>query len=183
MSDSLKERGRSLEEAFFKKEESKQLEGHRKKLQVNELAEASGLDNTKALAPLVDLGVTADTIAAIALVPLIHVAWADGEMQENERKAILEAADEKGIKNDSPAHQLLDSWLDERPKATLFAAWSEYIGALKDEVDDKALAELKESIASFARDVAKSAGGFLGIKAVSGDEERALDEVEKAFPS
>ncbi len=183
MSDALKERGKSLEEAFFKQEESKQLEGHRKKLQIKELAEASGLDNGEALAPLVELGVTPDTMAAIALVPLIHVAWADGNMDDSEREAILSAADEKGLTTDSPAHKLLDSWLDQKPGKDLFVAWKDYIGALRDVVDDKVLLDLKDSINAFARDVAKSAGGFLGIKSVSGAEETALADVNAAFPS
>src|SRR5437763_2479063 len=57
-----------------------------------ELRKASGMTDPALLDQLVALGMTGKTVAALSLVPLIWVAWADGVIQDNERTAILHAA-------------------------------------------------------------------------------------------
>jgi len=56
------------------------------------LAEASGLTDIDLVDRLVGLGIRASTLAALTLVPLIEVAWADDRMEAKERDAILAAA-------------------------------------------------------------------------------------------
>jgi hypothetical protein len=184
--DILAERKQALEEAFFQKAEKEQVDKYRDKLgkqkTLDELREISGMESEAVLEKLVDAGITGDTMAAIALVPLVHVAWSDGELDKKERAAILQAADHKGIKTDSPAHGLLDKWLDKKPSRELFAAWQSYIGGLGTHLDAKQIAELRDQIVEFAREVARSAGGFLGFGAVSESETRALEQIAAAFP-
>ncbi len=178
MSDFLNNRGKSLEDAFFRKQDAKLL--GKKKHQIA-MREISGLDNDKVLDHLIELGVTPETLEAIALVPLVHVAWADGNMNEHERDAILKATDAKGIERDSESFETLRGWLDQKPNAKLFTTWVEYIRALHDVVEADHLAELATSITAFAEDVAKAAGGFLGLRSISKEEESALAEITAAF--
>ena len=87
MSDnSLEERGRALENQFFDKENKAKLAAMKEKLESQssreELRKASGMTDEAVLDKLVALGLCANTIAALSLVPLIYVAWADGSIQK-----------------------------------------------------------------------------------------------------
>src|SRR5678815_5203129 len=88
----LEERGRALENQFYEKENQEKLAAMKKKLDAqqskDELRKASGMSDDAVLDKLVALGLRANTIAALSLVPLIQVAWADGTVQDNERTAI-----------------------------------------------------------------------------------------------
>ncbi len=183
--DILSERKQALEEAFFKKAEKEQVAKYREKLSkqqtIEELREISGMDNEKVLSHLVDAGITGETMAAIALVPLVHVAWSDGAIETKEREAILQAAEHKGINADSPARDLLDKWLEQNPGDELFGAWCDYVGNLDQHLDAGQLAELRDQIVEFAREIARAAGGFLGFGSVSDSETRALEEIAAAF--
>lgn len=184
--DILSKRKEALEEAFFKKAEQEQVAKYRDKLSkqktIEELREISGMENETVLGHLVDAGITGDTMAAIALVPLVHVAWSDGALEPRERDAILHAAEHKGIGADAPARELLEKWLEDKPADDLFDAWRDYVGGLEKHLDAEQLAELREQIVAFAREVARAAGGFLGIGSVSDSETRAIDEIAAAFP-
>src|SRR5436190_4672740 len=91
---------------------------------------ASQIRDLQFLQSLVDLGLDAVTWAALSLAPLVEVAWADGAISPRERDAILAAAEEQGVTPGSPGRSLLESWLDTRPQASLFAAWGEYASVL-----------------------------------------------------
>ncbi len=78
----LTERGRVLEEEFFHKENQRLLKQLRQMKKMEEskeaLAETSGISDDAILQSLLELHIDAQTLAALALVPLIVVAWADG---------------------------------------------------------------------------------------------------------
>jgi hypothetical protein len=184
----LEDRGRSLEEAFFKKEHARQLEKLRLKRQEEEareaLAEASGLQDPDLLARLAALGIRAETLAALTLIPLVEVAWADGKMEPRERDAILRGAESSGIVKDSPSFGLLEIWTRDRPAPELMQSWKAYIGALASELSADQKWHLEEKIVGRARTVAEAAGGFLGLGSkVSAEEEAVLKDLEKAFGS
>jgi len=185
--DILSERKQALEDAFFKKAEKDQVDKYREKLRVQEtleeLREISGMESDEVLGHLIEVGITAETMAAIALVPLVHVAWSDGVLDKKERKAILEAASSKGISSDAPAHDLLIEWLDDKPGSDLFDAWAEYVGALRAHLEQEQVEELRDQIVGFAREVARAAGGLLGFGSVSESETKALEEIAAAFPA
>jgi hypothetical protein len=130
---------------------------------------------------LVKLGVCAQDVAALALIPLVYVAWADGSVNKKEREAILDAAAQQGIKTDSRTYELLESWLDRDPKGALFDCWKDYVGALVPHLDDAKLQSIEESILGLAHDVASAAGGILGLAAISKREEAALNDIRSAF--
>jgi hypothetical protein len=183
----LKDRGRALEDQFFQKEEAKKiadLRDKKAKLETKEaLRTASGLDDDGVLDRLVEIGISAKTLAAVSLVPLVVVAWADGEMDKREEEAILHGAKGKGIEEGSDAYELLSTWLKRKPGNDLFDAWAGYIEALDHALTGEQLKVLKRQVIDRARAVAESAGGFLfgAIGRVSSEEKDAIAKLEAVF--
>ena len=79
---------------------------HEQAARAEDLAAASGIQNPAVLEALAAVGVRAETLTALALVPLVAVAWADGEVQTGERFAILRAAHELGLERGNPSTTL-----------------------------------------------------------------------------
>lgn len=185
MSNSLEERGRALEDEFFHKQDQAKLAAMKAKLETQsnkeELRKASGMSDDDVLDRLVALGLRANTIAALSLVPLVAVAWADGEIQDDEKAAILQGAHGKGLEEGSPGHDLLTGWLTKRPEDGLLSAWEGYIKALSSQLNDEQNKLLKNQILGFAKLVATAAGGILGFGKVSSKEEAVLTRIEAAF--
>jgi hypothetical protein len=181
----LDQRRKSLEELFFAKQDheliarlqhQQEVEGARLALRV-----ASGIQDEELLERLHQLGLTAETVAALTLVPLVEVAWVDGHIASREREAVLKAAHDAGLASGSDAHALLERWLTSRPAPEVLESWKQYIGALADELGDQALAVLEADVMQRAWKVAESAGGFLGAASVSGLERDKLHELKRAF--
>jgi hypothetical protein len=184
MSDEiLGDRGKALEEMFFARESEKlrktlqEKEGVRDKKEA--LSATSGITDDAVLEQLVTLDIRSDTLAALSLVPLVEIAWADGTMDDSERSAILAAAEDAGISDESAA--LLDGWLVTQPGSEMLSAWKDYISALTSTMDTAARDNLEQELLGRARRVAESAGGFLGIGTISPDEEDKLEELARAF--
>jgi hypothetical protein len=181
----LEERGRALENQFYEKENQAKLAAMKEKLDSqgskDELRKASGMSDDAVLDKLVALGMRSNTIAALSLVPLIQVAWADGKIQDNERTAILQGAHGKGLEQGSPGYELLQTWLTKPPQDELFVAWEAYIRALTGQLNDEQNRLLKNQIVGFAKMVAGAAGGILGFGKVSASEEKVLHRIEAAF--
>ena len=177
---------RSLEEAFFAKENAKLLEEMRRKAALRERRDAlrqvvQGADDAL-LDHLLELGINAETMLAMGLLPLTRVAWADGAIDPKEREAILEAAMSRGVSEGSPGHQLLLSWLERAPGTMLVEAWKRYIGRLWPALTQPERDELRGRLMGLARGVAEAAGGFLGLGSKISQAERAmLEEIEAAL--
>jgi hypothetical protein len=182
---SLEERGRALENQFFDKENQQKLAAMKDKLDVQgtreELRKASGMADDAVLDQLVTLGLRANTIAALSLVPLIEVAWADGKIQDNERTAILQGAHGKGLETGTAGYELLQTWLAKPPREELFVAWEAYIKALAAQLNDEQNRLLRNQIVGFAKMVAAAAGGILGFGKVSASEDKVLHRIEGVF--
>ena len=183
--DFLGDRRKSLEDAFFHAEEEKNIQKMRaeldKKSGRDELRSVSGISDEAVLDQLVAMGVNGRTVAALSLIPLLRVAWADGKMDEKERDAVLAAAQGKGIEVGSASFNLLHGWLDRPPSDGLFDSWKAYIRELMSTLVPPQRALLKNQIVGFARGVAEAAGGFMGLKTVSAAEEKALADIQAAF--
>ena len=182
----LGDRKKALEESFFAKENARLLERMKAekagKASSEGLAEISGIRDEALLDKLVALNIEIDTWAAVSLVPLVEVAWADGKIDDRERRAVLTAAEANGLLPGSPSYELLESWLARRPDARLLAVWGEYIVDLCANLGGGEKAAVKEKVIGRAREVALAAGGFLGLGSkISAEEEVILAELEKAF--
>jgi len=182
----LADRKKALEESFFAKENAALLERLKAeegaKLTKANLAEISGIDDDEVLEKIVDLGIDLGSWAAISLIPLVEVAWADGKVEAKERRAVLTAAEANGILPGSPSFDLLESWLNRRPDGRLLEAWGGYIVDLCATLGPAEVASVKRQVLGRARDVATATGGFLGLGSkISREEEIVLEELAKAF--
>jgi hypothetical protein len=146
--DILRDRGRSLDDEFFRREYKRQMENLRA-LRAAEatreaLAKASGITTPAVLDKLIELGIRAETVAALSIVPLLEVAWADGAIDPKERRAILERA---GVPEDSTAGALLAAWLDRRPDPNLLTAWTHLVQAMSEQLGPSEAAPCQGGIA------------------------------------
>lgn len=182
----LKNQAVNLEEQFFANKDAELIEKLREKNKSKEtieaLAQASGIKDKDVLEDMERLGLDPSTLAALSLVPLVEVAWADLELDKRERKAILKVVGEKRIEVGSPSYELLESWLKEKPNQAIRRAWKEYVQAICETMDNDKRASLKKEILGQAHYVAEVSGGILGmIEKVSSAEERVLEDLSAAF--
>jgi hypothetical protein len=179
----LGERGRTLEEEFFRKEEAKILERMRAEKQVQltreELSRVTGIVDAASLDGLMGLGLSPATLSALSLVPLVEVAWASGGVDADERKAVLQAAKETGL--DGANQDLLASWLSHAPDRSLLDAWKRYAATIGGSLSAPQRERMKSELIGRARKVASASGGLLGIGKISKEEEAVLQELAKAF--
>jgi plasmid stability protein len=143
------------------------------------LSADSGIVDEALLGRLMTLGIEADTLAAVSLVPLIEVAWSDGHLHEKEQIAILEAAKQSGLRQN--AYDLLKHWLQQKPADELLNAWKVYVAALSKSAGAEVREKLKADVLGRARRVAEAAGGILRIGSISASEKAVLDSLEDAF--
>ena len=176
--DSLRRRGRGLEEGFFAKVERERVERLRAEDERREarrsLGRKSGLDD-ESVDFLLDVGIRAEVLAALDWIPLVEVAWSDGEVDVAEKGVLLAAAEEDEIAIDHPAHRLLRSWIEQRPGPALFDAWELHVS-----LAGRTL-ERRKKILDRAGNVAHASGGLLGIGRVSGAESEVLEIIEALF--
>jgi len=129
------------------------------------------------------LGVPPETPRALAMLPLVEVAWADGIVQDEEREAIVRlAAEHYQLGEDGTL--LLETWLTHRPSASYLTRGRDTLlalvraGRLGLEVADE---DVAQGVQDHALQVAKSAGGWFGFRAVDGAEKEALTAIADAF--
>jgi hypothetical protein len=116
------------------------------------------------------LGIRAETVAALCIVPLVEVAWADGALDPKERRAILDRAGDSGVARGFTEHALLGAWLDRRPDPKLLTAWAHLVQGICEQLGER------------ARAVAGASGGVFGIGSkVSNAEAAILAQLEAAF--
>jgi hypothetical protein len=146
------------------------------------LAAVSGIDDQALLQDLLAAGIQPATFACLSLLPLCEVAWADGDISNREREAVMKAAEQHGVQPGTAAAALLEHWLATRPEIRMVNAWKEYIAVLSVRLPPNRAKKLAEEILGRARSIAATSGGILGLGAkVSVSEQFALDELEHAF--
>jgi len=185
-SDALGGRGKSLEDEFFHREDQKLRERLREakaaQAASESLAKATGITNPAILDKLMKLGIGADTVAALAIVPLVEVAWADGSLDAKEREAVLAAARQSGFAAGSVELAMLETWLSRRPEPRLLSAWSQMIQGMVEQLSPEETQKLKDRLLLNARGVARASGGKLGLGSkVSAAEASMLTQLEAAF--
>ena len=182
----LADRGKSLEDEFFHRHDKALLKklGEMQQLQVTRdaLARASGIKSEAVLNKLVDLGIHAETVAALSIVPLVEVAWADGKLDDREKAAVLQGATQSGVTPGSTAYELLERWLTKPPEPKLLTAWSHLVEGLVESMSPAEAGALRSGLLDRARAVAAASGGFLGMGSkVSEAEEQILKKLEAGF--
>lgn len=144
-----------------------------------------GVADEKLAEQLADLGFDQDSARALFLVPLLQVAWADHEVQTEERHQIFEVLKQRKIEEGSGAFKLVSNWLKKGPEDALFARAVALIEPL--------IAETRKSspdqagwILESARQVAQATGGLFGLgigTKISSAEEKILQGLAKSLKS
>ena len=177
---------RKLEAAFFLEEDRKLIEKLKLQKQHEErkakLTRLFGIHDEDLLHKLLELNIHDETLAALMLIPLLEVAWADGDIQPKEQEAILAMAEKSGLQKGSAEYEMLDRWLMRKPDAVLLKVWTHYVQALSKDLSEPEKKHLMDDVFGRARTVATAAGGFLGLCGKVSDAEKAmLRKLEAAF--
>ncbi len=182
---SFQRAARNVEEAFFLEQDAllvQKLQAMKKLAETKEaLASVSGITDDAVLSRLVELEVKPETVAALAAVPLVEVAWADGSISPEENAAVLEHAGAHGAPAGSVERDLLERWLTHRPDPKLFQAWQSYIRGLCERLSPPERSKLKEALLRSTQATARSSGGFLGMGRTSAAEQKVLDLLAVSF--
>lgn len=179
--DSLRERGRALEEEYFHRKEQELIAKMRERAAAEEarrkLGERTGVADQQILADLHDLGYNTDTISLLHLVPLVQMAWAEGSVSQRERDLIVEAARARGIESGSPADHLLSTWLAKRPSEELFTKTLRAIKAMMQARPADERDASRGDLLAYLTSIASASGGVLGWGAVNDQEREVLERV------
>lgn len=160
------------EEKYFAEQELERRKKQREKLedQAKEM-EALGTDEPDVAKAIAELGFSAATAEVFHILPLVHVAWADGKITKGERALIFRALEARGANHDhsDAASQLLASLLEERPGAAFMERSLELLEHISGE---------KVVGMTMCMKVAEASGGFFGIgDPVSDAEKAAIQEI------
>jgi hypothetical protein len=174
--DAFDDLRRSQEEKYFHEKEQELIKKLRLttegKAQRQDMGESLGIANEAILQNLQDLGYNRDTIKLLHLVPLLYVAWADGEVSKKEKDLILELAQTRNITSESEAYRQLNEWLNERPSEVFMEETLRLLNAILGALPEADQQSNKNDLLSYCTRVAQASGGLLGFGKMS-EEERA----------
>lgn len=183
--DSLRDRGNALEDKFFADLDSQLLEELKAKQErettLAEFARVTGIKDDGVLGAVSKLGISAQSIAALRVFPLVAVAWADGVIEESEREKVMELAARHLGNSDTPSYKLLRSWLEKKPTEDIMEAWLTYAKGLVDALSTDDATNLKTALVNEVKEVASASGGLLGFGSISKGEHVAMNQIVAAL--
>ena len=176
----LSDRGRSLEEEYFRKQDQELIEKMRRAAAADarrrELTASTGLQDPELIAEIETLGFGPDTIALLPLLPLLEVAWAEGGVSAEERALVVQLARSRGISEGDAADRQLAGWLENRPSPDMFARATRLVRAMLTATGAQPAAMMTaDDLVKYSESIAAASGGIFGMKKISA-EERALIE-------
>ena len=168
----------ALLDAIFHEQDKPLRKAFRERLERLErreqLASVSGIRDESLLDHLIALEMTPETLAALELVPLVFMAWADGQVQSQERAVIIAFAKAGGIEPQDGRFPLLEHWLKKRPGPEMLEAWKQYVQDLRRHLGPEDADDLRHELFDRVQSVAHAAGGFLGMGDKMSPAERAM---------
>ena len=174
--DVFADRGRSLEEDYFRKKDRELIEKMKKAAAAEEsrreMGARTGLTDPEMLQELEELGFTPETVALLPLVPVVQMAWAEGGVTDAERKMLTELARSRGVEARSAADRQLQEWLARQPDDSVFARARRLIRATLTSGQEQSDLTA-DDLVKYCENIASASGGILGIGKISA-EERAL---------
>ena len=178
MEDISTEIRRTREDHHFLKEEQKRLAEMRRsaarEAETARLMEAFGIREREVVRELAEAGFDRETARLLYLVPLIQVAWSDGEVSRRESEKVLEIAGRHGIRAGSRAHERLVGWLSERPSEQFFGACLRGVKAMLRHRPAKEAQALHRDLVWHCTRIAEASGAFLGLGSPVSREEELL---------
>jgi len=180
--DAFKDRERGLEEGYFLKREQELIKKMRERVALekerSQLADKIGVTNDEILQALQDLGYNSENIKLLHLMPLVHVAWANGKISDRERKIILEAARASGIGEGSEAERHLEELLHDPPSDEFMEAQFMAIRAILQAVPEDSQKAIRENLTNYCTVLASLSKELFSLEPrISKAEREALDRV------
>jgi hypothetical protein len=179
--DAFAERGRSLEDEYFRRKDRELIERMREASAAAEvradLGRKAGLDDPELVEELHDLGFTPETVGLLPLVPVIQMAWAEGSVTNAERELILRLAKSRGVEPGSAADRQLTEWMTSRPADAVFERAGRLIRAMLDSGSGEARDFSADDLVKYCEDIAGASGGILGIGRISAEERGLLSKI------
>ena len=174
--DIFAERGRALEEEYFRKKDRELIEKMRRAATATEaraeMGKKTGLTDPEMLQELETLGFTPDTVVLLPLVPVGQMSWAEGGVTPAERHLIVKLARARGIDEGGAADRQLSDWLDRRPGGHVFPHATRLIRAMLAAPHHGDLTV--DDLVTYCESIADASGGMLGIIGRVSAEERQL---------
>ena len=110
-------RRQTLEDMFFHEQDRRIIEQRAKLQQMKQtkasLARVSGIHDDALLEKLIALDIRPETMATLIAIPLIEIAWADGVMDNRERKRLFGYAEKAGLRQKGLDPEIMSAWLTE----------------------------------------------------------------------
>jgi hypothetical protein len=181
--DAFAERGRALEEEYFRKKDRELVEKMRRAAAADEtrgdLSKQTGISDPAMLAELEELGFTGETVILLPLMPVLELAWAEGGITAAERQLLVSLARSRGIAEGSVADRQLTEWMADRPASEVFAKAGRLISALLESGAPAVKGLTADQLVKYAEQIASASGGLLGlpIRAVSMEERSLLARI------
>ena len=123
------------------------------------------------------LGFDGDGARIFDLLPLVHVAWADGSIHKKERASILRVLSVRKVVPGTDAFLLIESLLEEPPGEAYI---EETLDVIREILADKPARA--EAIVKMCISVAEAAGGFLGFgNKISPEESATIERIANAL--
>jgi hypothetical protein len=132
----------------------------------------------------VELEVRPETLTSLFLIPFIEVAWATGSVDDEERKVILMAAQEVGIRQGNVDFDLIQQWTTIKPLPHLIKAWIRYIYQLCKKLTPEQKRIVKYDILEHTSAVANASGGILNLgieNRIAATQAEVIKKLEDAF--
>ena len=179
-------RRKQMEEEYFRKRDAQLVDKLKavfhKKIDKETIRQTTGITDERLLDNLVALNLRGDVMSAFRLYPLVEIAWADGEVDERETRAVLAAAEHHGLAPGSPPYALLENALKNRPRDASRKMWYLYAAELCKALNPQELETFRNDLLEDARRVAEASGGILNMAfTVSGNERKVLDAIKRAL--
>ena len=178
-------RNRTNEEVYFQKRDRELIEQMRQRAkaqqELRELGEKVGVTDPELSRELAEMGFTLDTVKLLPLIPVLEMAWAEGEVTAAERKMVVDVARGRGIEAGGTADLQLADWLDRRPEDSVFRRAGRLINALFESGGRFHITP--DDIIKYCEAIADVSGGLFGIRRVSSDERATLSRIASEIKS
>lgn len=178
-------RNRTNEEVYFQKRDRELIEQMRQRAkaqqELRELGEKVGVTDPELSRELAEMGFTPETVKLLPLIPILEMAWAEGEVTTAERKMVVDVARGRGIEAGGTADLQLADWLDRRPEDSVFRRAGRLINALFESGGRFHITP--DDIIKYCEAIADVSGGLFGIRRVSSDERATLSRIASEIKS
>jgi tellurite resistance protein len=174
-------RGEVLAGAFFFRMDRELIQSLSRKLdreeKIGSFQAVTGIRDRTIVESLVDAGFEMSTLTVFIWAPVVFVAWADGNADQLEKAAILDALPNKGLSREIASMMIAHEWFANHPIEELWQVWEEFATATLSSVPVHERETLIDEIVDLCYVVAHASGGFLGMGKVSQFESDAIDRV------